>query len=45
MILCALLPCAMHHNRFHGEIEGISEKMLKDPDEGARRAVLAAENG
>ncbi len=45
LILYALSHGAMHHNRFHGEIEGISEKMLKDPDEGARRAVLAAENG
>jgi len=45
LILYALSHGAMHHNRFHGEIEGIPEKMLKDPDEGARRAVLAAENG
>ena len=45
MILYALSHGAMRHNRFHEEIEGISEKMLKDPDEGARRPVLAAENG
>ncbi len=44
MILYALSHGVMHHNRFHGEIEGIFEKMLNDPDEGARRAVLAAEN-